>query len=151
MNTQLFYFDDCPCYQKALDNLNEALRSEGVAAQVQMMRVASEQNARAKRFIGSPAIRIDGMDIEGPEAEEKGHGFACRIYSQDGRSAGWPSVDAIRKALRRARTPNQGALTAGLRHLFKTELQYQPGMSPATSADGKEGRRLGRLLGRPNR
>ena len=104
MKIQLYYFDDCPSYQKALDNLKEALRSQELPQEVEMIPVASEDDAQAKRFIGSTTIRINGIDIEGPEAEEKGYGYGCRIYAENGRSGGWPSVEQIRQALQAARS-----------------------------------------------
>jgi hypothetical protein len=103
MKIQLYYFDDCPSYQKALDNLKEALRSQELPQEVEMIPVTSEADAHAERFIGSPTIRINGIDIEGPEAEEKGYGYGCRIYAENGRSGGWPSVEQIRQALQVAR------------------------------------------------
>ena len=100
MKTELYYFDGCPSYQQALDNLKEALELEGLPADVAMIRVESPDDAQAKRFIGSPTIRIDGVDVEGPAAEQKGYGFGCRIYADNGSTAGWPSVQRIRLALR---------------------------------------------------
>ena len=64
-----------------------------------MVEVASEEDAQRKRFIGSPTIRIDGVDLEGPEAEAKGYGYGCRVYSSHGGFAAWPSVERIRYAL----------------------------------------------------
>ena len=105
MKIQLYYFDDCPSYQKALDNLKEALRSQELPQEVEMIPVTSEDDAQAKRFIGSPTIRINGIDVEGPEAEEKGYGYGCRIYAENGRGGGgWPSVEQIRQALQAARS-----------------------------------------------
>ena len=103
MKIQLYYFDDCPSYQKALDNLKEALRSQELPQEVEMIPVTSEADSHVKRFIGSPTIRINGIDIEGPKAEEKGYGYGCRIYAENGRSGGWPSVERIRQALQAAR------------------------------------------------
>ena len=101
MKIELFYFDDCPSYERAQENLTDALRLEELAQEVEMVPVASEADAQVKRFIGSPTIRINGIDIEGPEAEEKGYGYGCRIYAQNGCTAGWPSVERIRQALKR--------------------------------------------------
>ena len=101
MKIELYYFDDCPSYEKARENLKDALRLEELAQEVEMVSVASESDAQVKRFIGSPTIRINSIDIEGPEAEEKGYGYGCRIYAENGRSAGWPSVERIRQALKR--------------------------------------------------
>lgn len=101
MNVQLFYLDRCPFYGRALENLQEALRLEQVAADVDMVQVADDADAHTKRFVGSPTVRIDGVDVEGPDAEKRGYGFGCRVYSDGARMTGWPSVEQIRQALRR--------------------------------------------------
>lgn len=100
MKVELYYFESCPSYLKALENAREALRLEGLPEDVALVAVESDADAQAKRFLGSPTIRIDGADVEGPEAEEKGYGFGCRIYNDNGSMVGWPSVEKVRRALR---------------------------------------------------
>jgi thymidylate synthase len=100
MKIELYYFDECSSYKKAVENLEEALRLEGLEQDIEMVAVASEADAQVKRLIGSPSIRIDGVDLEGPEADDQGYGYGCRIYSENGGSAGWPSVERVRSALR---------------------------------------------------
>ena len=99
MKVELYYFDSCPSYLKALKNAREALRLEGLPEDIALIAVESDADAQAKRFIGSPTIRINGVDVEGPEAEENGYGFGCRLYANNGASAGWPSVEKVRRAL----------------------------------------------------
>ena len=99
MKLELYYFGDCPSYKRALKNVREALRLEGLPEDVALIRVESEADAQEKRFIGSPTIRIHGVDVEGAVAEEKGYGYACRVYADNGKSAGWPSIEKIREAL----------------------------------------------------
>ena len=101
MKTELLYFDDCPSYKLALDNLKRALQLERLPDEVEMIEVADPADAQAKRFIGSPSIRIDGIDVEGPDAETRGYASGCRVYTGDGRTVGWPSVDRIRQPLQR--------------------------------------------------
>jgi len=102
MKVELFYFDSCPSYLKALENTREALRLERLPENVELIAVESDADAQAKRFIGSPTVRINGVDVEGPEADEKGYGFGCRIYANTGSTAGWPSVGKVRRALQSA-------------------------------------------------
>jgi hypothetical protein len=80
------------------------MRSEKLPERIAMISVADEADARAKRFIGSPTIRLDGIDLEGPEADARGYGFGCRVYTTAGRLTGCPSVEQIRQALQRAAT-----------------------------------------------
>ena len=100
MKTQFYYFAGCPSSEKALANLKEALALERLSDTVETVEVTSAADAESCRFIGSPTIRIDGVDIEGPEAEERGYGFGCRVYADGASTRGWPSVDRIRQALR---------------------------------------------------
>jgi len=102
MKIELLYFDGCPSYETAALNLKEALRAEGLPAEFEMVRVVSEEDARRKQFPGSPTIRVNGEDIEGPAAQGRGHAYGCRIYSEGGGPAGWPSVERIRSAVRAA-------------------------------------------------
>ena len=103
METTLYYLPDCPSYGKALENLKEALRLERLSEEVEMIAVADGNEARAARFLGSPTIRINGVDVEGPEAESAGYGYGCRVYAGGARTTGWPSVRQIQKALQWAR------------------------------------------------
>ncbi|MEX2303299.1 MAG: hypothetical protein WD733_20325 [Bryobacterales bacterium] len=100
MTVELYYFKDCPSYATAAANLKAALRAEDLPENIEMVEVTSEEDAQRKRFIGSPTIRIDGVDLEGPEAEAKGYGFGCRVYSGNGHTTGWPSIEQIRSAVR---------------------------------------------------
>ena len=103
MTVELFYFDGCPSWQRARENVQHALRLEQEPDAIEMIAVADRADAQAKRFIGSPTIRIDGVDVEGPDADARGYSYGCRVYAGDDHTAGWPSVDQIRQALRRVR------------------------------------------------
>ncbi len=80
--------------------LKRALQLEQLPDEVELIPVV---DAEAKRFIGSPTIRIDGVDLEGPAAETRGYAYGCRVYADGGRMVGRPSVDQIRQALTRER------------------------------------------------
>ena len=98
---ELFYFDGCPSWEQALENLKRALQLEQLPDEIEMIEVGDPTDAQTKRFIGSPSIRIDGIDVEGPDAETRGYAYGCRVYTGDGRTVGWASVDRIRQALQR--------------------------------------------------
>jgi hypothetical protein len=104
MKVELLYFDGCPTYSQALDNLLRALALERQVADVEMIRVRDAADADAKRFIGSPTIRLDGVDIEGPATDLQRAFYGCRVYVEGQRNVGWPSVDRIREAIRRERS-----------------------------------------------
>ena len=99
MNIQLFYFDGCPSYERALSNLNEAMRQQGSNDSVEMVRATSAEDAHAKQFLGSPTIRVNGTDLEVPSVHERSFGLGCRVYREGPQTAGWPSIALIHEAL----------------------------------------------------
>jgi len=64
--------------------------------------VATDVAAAQESFVGSPTIRIDGVDVQPPGEEPVG--LTCRIYHRrDGRISPTPDPADIRDALRAAR------------------------------------------------
>ena len=106
MDIQFLYFEDCPSHDQALERLRGVLAEEGVADEVAVIRVETDEQARQWRFTGSPTIRIDGADIQPPPDPQ--YRLACRIYRlEDGRISPLPSPDMIRQAVRQARAGGQ--------------------------------------------
>jgi hypothetical protein len=66
--------------------------------EVSEVEIGDESAAKALNFIGSPTIRVNGLDIEADSRDVKETGFACRRYS-----GGLPSEEMIRAALKEAR------------------------------------------------
>lgn len=64
--------------------------------------IETEDDAERLSFIGSPTIRVDGVDVQPPGAEEPA-GLTCRIYRRrDGRISPLPDPEDVRSALRKA-------------------------------------------------
>lgn len=101
MRIEFLYWDECPSHDQALARLREVLAEEGIREKVHLVRVDTDEQARALAFPGSPTIRIDGADIVPPS--ELPLGLACRVYfTDDGRVIPLPTNAIIRRALRTA-------------------------------------------------
>lgn len=100
MRIKLLYFDGCPSYEHALRNLREAIAEEELDTIVELINVTSPEQVERLRFLGSPTIQIDDVDLEGPDAVNAGVGYGCRVYEDGGQMCGWPSKEQIRAALR---------------------------------------------------
>lgn len=99
MKIELLYIADCPHYQPAVKRVHEMLRAIGRSGVVEEIEIRSNADAEAWRFIGSPTVRVNGLDIE-PEARAIRHfGVGCRSYAEAGHRSGLPSKDLIRRAL----------------------------------------------------
>jgi hypothetical protein len=103
MKVELLWWEGCPSYPEALEELREVLREQGVdPGVVEMREVESDEQAERERFFGSPTIRVDGEDVQPPENGAP-IGLACRVYRlPDGRPSPTPDPDTVRAALRRA-------------------------------------------------
>jgi hypothetical protein len=104
MRVELLYWDGCPSHPQALRDLQEAMRAAGQDPDgIEVRHVGSDDAAATEAFVGSPTVRIDGVDVIDPGDEPVG--LTCRVYYlRDGRVSAVPDPDDIRDALRRALT-----------------------------------------------
>lgn len=102
MQIELLWFDGCPSHERALALLEDVLRARGIGQPVSSVHVTDDALAESVRFPGSPAIRIDGVDIE-PGFEDPGdYALRCRIYRTASGMSGVPERARIESALDRA-------------------------------------------------
>ncbi|HZB06478.1 MAG TPA: hypothetical protein VE449_07790 [Thermoleophilaceae bacterium] len=100
MTVELLWWDGCPSYPDALTELERILREEGVDADVRLVEVTSDEQARRERFPGSPTVRIDGEDAVAPPDGEP-FSLTCRVYRRrDGRISPTPDPEDLRDAVR---------------------------------------------------
>ena len=97
MELELIYFDGCPSWHQALDNLRQALKPLGLTMDLSLVRVEGIDHAVSLRFQGSPSIRLNGEDLL-PETSAE-YGLSCRVYHTREGLRGWPTVPMIRRQL----------------------------------------------------
>ena len=102
MKIEVLHFDDCPNHEPAVKLVQEVLREEGISAEVSEVNVSNAAAAQALDFIGSPSIRINGLDVEPDARTSKEFGMMCRTYLDAGKRVRMPSRELIRSALRGA-------------------------------------------------
>jgi|SRR5215211_1814411 len=102
MKVELLWWEGCPSYPEALEDLRQVLREEGLDPEsVEVVEVVSDEQADRERFFGSPTIRIDGNDVV-PPPEGDPVGLSCRVYRlRDGRPSPTPDLEDVRDAVRR--------------------------------------------------
>ena len=99
MRVELLYFDGCPSYERLLPRLRELVAQAGVADEVELWRVESPKETIADRFLGSPTVRVDGVDVEPGAGERCDFGLKCRLYSTPDGLQGIPAEQWVRDAL----------------------------------------------------
>ncbi len=101
MRVELLWWDGCPSYPETQADLREALAAEGIDAEIEMVEIESDEQARRERFPGSPTIRVDGDDIF-PCPEGEPYSLTCRVYRlRDGRPSPTPDPEDLLEAIRR--------------------------------------------------
>jgi hypothetical protein len=98
MKIQVLYLQDCPAWQPGAENLKAALAAEGLDAEIELVRVETQAEAEAHRFLGSPSFRVDGRDLW-PE-ERTQYALGCRVYATPAGLKGWPTIEMLRERLR---------------------------------------------------
>ena len=101
MKVELLWWDGCPSYPEALEELRTVLREEGHDPDaIESVEIESDEQAERERFPGSPTIRIDGRDAIA-SADGDPVGLTCRVYRlRDGRPSPTPDPEDLRDAIR---------------------------------------------------
>lgn len=99
---RLLHTADCHAYHQALDQLEGASAEAGLPVQFQVVLITSDVEVQKYRFLGSPAIQIDGRDIDPMAAETTQYqAQACRPYFWQGKPYDFPPKAMILQALKR--------------------------------------------------
>jgi hypothetical protein len=103
MKIQVLYYYGCTSYERALEQLENAMKDEGIEDYVEVVRVTNEAEAKKFRFLGSPTIQINGKDVEREARMRSNYGMRNRQYWSKAGQSGIPSDETVRAALREAR------------------------------------------------
>jgi hypothetical protein len=105
MHVELLFWDGCPSHPRALAELRAAMADLGLdPSTIAVREIHTREDALRERFVGSPTIRIDGVDVR-PPTDAEPFELACRVYHRrDGRVSPTPDTADVRDALRTAQT-----------------------------------------------
>ncbi len=95
---ELLYFDGCPSWQDALENVRQVIETENLPCEVRLVEIVSPQQAQAERFLGSPSFRMNGADLW-PETRSR-YNMSCRVYQTPQGMRGSPTVEMLRDRIR---------------------------------------------------
>ncbi len=102
MQIEFLWFDDCPNHTAARALLHEVLAERGIEAEIDDINVPDLERGERVKFAGSPALCIDGVDIE-PDYEDSGdYTPRCRVYPTSAGLRGVPEREWIAAAIEAA-------------------------------------------------
>jgi hypothetical protein len=105
---EILYFDGCPNYESARALVERVSRKLGIETELRFVEVPDDEAAERLHFLGSPTVRVAGLDVD-PLAGELDHYVrSCRVYRTEHGFSGQPDERSIREALERATSAAQG-------------------------------------------
>jgi hypothetical protein len=136
---EVLYFEDCPNQQPALELVEQTSRQLGIETELQLIPVPDRETARRLRFLGSPTIRVDGIDIDPSAVARSDYAVSCRLYHTESGPRPAPDPRWLRDALRRAdwgsRQERMHELTRPEQVLYRSLLERFAAGTPPTADD----------------
>jgi hypothetical protein len=102
-HVEVLFFDGCPNSQRVLARIDDLLADTD--ATVELRRVEDTAAAERECFLGSPTIRVNGIDVDPGTANRTDYGMKCRLYTTNDGLQGVPPDAWIQDAFARARKP----------------------------------------------
>ena len=97
---EVLVFEGCPNVDATIERARAAVVDTRVTANVQVVWIEGDEEAKRLRFLGSPTVRVDGVDVDPGATDRENFGIQCRVYAVGGRFEGAPPADWISAALR---------------------------------------------------
>jgi hypothetical protein len=99
MDFELRIIPGCPNSALALGLFRAALAGEGIAREVRVLELSTEEEAQLLDFHGSPSFIADGRDLFPSNTSPA---LTCRVYPRGAGMAGLPLQEDVQAALRAA-------------------------------------------------
>ncbi len=123
MRVAVLYFAGCPNHKPAVDLARQVAAELDLAVEVEEVEIGSRDDVAALRFLGSPTIQVEGLDVEPAARLRTDYGFSCRMY--DGR--GLPTRETLAQALAEAANgAEQSAFAAAVTNGVVDKAQARP-------------------------
>ena len=97
MRVEVFYIDGCPNHKPVVERVKKVLQQERISVPLVEVEIHDEREAKKIGFLGSPTVRINGLDVDPECRAGTATGMTCRYYT-----GGLPSEEMICTALREA-------------------------------------------------
>jgi len=97
VKVQVLFFEGCPNHEPTVDLAREVVAELGLDTQVEEVEVRTSEDVKRLRFLGSPTVLVDGIDIEPSARGRTDIGFCCRTFDGSGIPPRALLIEALRK------------------------------------------------------
>ncbi len=95
---EVLYFEGCPNLGPTIALARDVAAELGIAAEIREVEIRDGADAKRLRFLGSPTVRVNGVDIDPEAVNRTDYAFGCRLWGE----TGVPERELMRSALRGA-------------------------------------------------
>ncbi len=75
LNVVVLYNESCPATPKTIELVEECISEYGIHVELRKILVSSQTEANEWKFLGSPTVQINGIDIDPGVRDAKFFGF----------------------------------------------------------------------------
>jgi hypothetical protein len=94
---EVLQIDGCPRYARLLPVVRAL--ADAYSAELVRSEIATVDQAERAGFLGSPTVRVDGVDVDPGAGDRSDFGRKCRLYGRPGGRSGGPPSEWIERAL----------------------------------------------------
>jgi hypothetical protein len=98
---EILYFEGCPNHHLAIALVERVSRALRLDPELRLVNVPDQEEAQRLRFLGSPTVRVGGVDIDPHTEERSDYALSCRLFRTEVGISGQPEERWVREALLR--------------------------------------------------
>ena len=98
VHIQVLVFSGCPHGEPTLDLVRRLAVTHGVVSPVETVEIRSAEDAVRSRFLGSPTVRVNGLDVDLDARGRTDFAMVCRLYG----ASGVPPAESVAAAIHEA-------------------------------------------------
>ena len=84
MKIEILYVRDCPYIHVTTALVQHIAVENNLDASIRMVEVKDARDAKDRRFLGSPTVRVNDVDIEPSARQRTEYNMDCRCYGTSG-------------------------------------------------------------------
>ena len=100
-HVEILSFDGCPNARAARELVASVAAELELDPEIELLDVPDNEQAVRRRFLGSPTVRIGGLDVEPGADSRTDYVLSCRLYRSDKGPRGLPRREWIIEAFSR--------------------------------------------------
>ena len=81
---EVLYFEGCPNLEPTVALVRDVAAELGIAAEIREVEIRDAAHGKRLLFLGSPTVRVNGVDIDPEAVARTDYAFACRLWGESG-------------------------------------------------------------------